>query len=137
MEISLFQDDPLRFDRVVLYPYPDLRRVWTRIWLTAVPDKHPNIEIRVLNPDGSENSSVYMLSQTESRAETTLHLRNPRPGITYRVVAELTDGITDKPALIERKEFDMLLEFRNPDAGDAGFGFGVDWEEMRRKQQGL
>ena len=43
----------------------------------------------------------------------------------------------DKPELIERQEFDLTLEFRNPDAGDAGFGFGVDWEEMRRKQQKL
>lgn len=137
MEISLFQDEPLRFDRVVLYPYPDLKRIWTRVWLTAVQDKAPNIEIKVLNPDGSENSSVFMMAQNEPRAETTLHIRNPRPGITYRVIAELTDGISEKPELIERKEFEMTLEFRNPDAGEVGFGFGVDWDEMRRKQQGL
>lgn len=137
MEISLFQDEQLGFERIVLFPYPDLKRVWTRIWLTAVQDKRPNIEIRLLNPDGSENSSVFMLSQVEPRAETTLHIRNPRPGLTYRVVAELTDGLAETPTLIERKEFTMTLEFRNPDAGDAGFGFGVDWDEMRRKQQEL
>lgn len=137
MEIPLFQDEQLGFDRVVLYPYPDLKRIWTRIWLTAVQDKQPNIEIKVLNPDGSENSSVVMLSQAEPRAETTIHLRNPRPGLNYRVIAELTEGIGDTSTLVERKEFPMTLEFRNPDAGDAGFGFGVDWDEMRRKQQGL
>jgi hypothetical protein len=137
MNISLFDaSEPLRFERVVLYPYPDLKRIWTRVWLTASPDKQPNIEISVLNPDGSENASVFMMFHAEPRAETTLHLHNPIPGETYRVVAELTLGMGEEPELVERQEFDLLLEFRNPDAGDPGFGFGVDWEELRRKQSG-
>ncbi|MCC6169770.1 MAG: hypothetical protein IT329_21310, partial [Caldilineaceae bacterium] len=86
MEISLFQtDEPPRFERIILYPYPDLRRIWTRLWLTAAPDKAPNLELFVLNPDGSENTSVYMMARREQRIETTLHLRNPVPGATYRV----------------------------------------------------
>ena len=138
MEISLFQnDEPLRFERVVLFPYPDLKRIWTRIWLNAVQDKQPNIEIRLLNPDGSENNSVFMLAQAEARAETTLHIRNPHLGVTYRVIAELSEGIGEQIQLLDHKEFDLTLEFRNPDAGDAGFGFGVDWDEVRRKQQQL
>lgn len=138
MEISLFQnDEPLHVERLVLYPYPDLKRIWTRIWLNAVQDKQPNLEIRLLNPDGSENSSLFMMAQTDTRIETTLHVRNPHPGLTYRVVAELSEGIGDQMQLLEHKEFDLTLEFRNPDAGDAGFGFGVDWDEVRRKQQKL
>lgn len=78
-----------------------------------------------------------MLAQAEACAETTLQIRNPHPGITYRVIAELSEGIGHQIKLIEHKEFDFTLEFRNPDAGDAGFGFGVDWDEMRRKQQTL
>ena len=101
MEIPLFQDDtPLRFERIVLYPYPDLKRIWTRLWLPAIQDKTPNVEIAVLNADGSENTSVYMMARSEQRIETTLHLRNPSPGATYRIVAELTDGISDKPAML-------------------------------------
>lgn len=131
MEIPLFQTgDPLRFERIVLYPYPDLKRVWTRFWLTPVQDQTPNVELVVLNPDGSENTSVYMLAQNEQRGETTLHLREPLPGATYRVVALLTLGISDKPELVEQREFDLVLEFRNPEAGEPGFGYGVDWEEL-------
>lgn len=136
MEIPLFQDEtPLRFERIVLYPYPDLKRIWTRVWLPAVQDKAPNVEIAVLNADGSENTSVYMMAQTEQRIETTLHLRTPRPGATYRVVAELTDGISEKPALLERQEFDLILEFRDAEAGEPGFGMGVDWDSLHRGGQ--
>ena len=53
MEIPLFEaGTPMRFERIVLYPYPDLKRIWTRIWLPAVEDQAPNVEITVMNPDG-------------------------------------------------------------------------------------
>ena len=131
MEISLFQDDePLRFERIVLYPYPDLKRVWARLWVTAHQDKQPNIEIRVLDPDGTENTSMYLLTHDEQRVERTLHLRAPVPHATYRVIAELTLGMTDDPELLERQEFDMTLEFRNPERNEPGFGMGVDWNKV-------
>jgi hypothetical protein len=135
MEISLFEDDkPLSIERCVLYPYPDLKRVWTRLWLTAVlEENHPSLEVVVYNPDGVENTSVFMMEHAEQRAETTLHLRNPQPGTTYKVVAELTQGIGDQARVLDRHEFEMVLEFRNPDTGEQGFGFGVDWDEVKRK----
>jgi hypothetical protein len=136
MEISLFQaDEPLRFERIVLYPYPDLKRIWTRAWLTAAQDQHPNIEIIVLNPNGTENASVFMLAHAESKLDTTLHIRNPQPGATYPVIALLTLGLTEQLELIDRQEFELVLEFRNPDAQEPGFGMGVDWDELRRQSQ--
>lgn len=137
MEIPLFeQGQTLRFERIVLYPYPDNKRVWTRIWLTAVPDSHPNIEVLLYNPDGSENTSVYLMNHAEQRAETTLHIRNPQPEATYRCVAILSEGVGDTLKILEQREFDMILTFRNPDRGEPGFGFGVDWDEIARKQAG-
>jgi len=135
MEISLFEDDkPLAVERCVLYPYPDLKRIWTRLWLTAVQEEdHPNLEVVIYNPDGSENTSVFMMEHAEQRAETTLHIRNGVPGATYQVVVEMTQGLGDQAQLLDRHEFDLLLEFRNPDAGEPGFGFGVDWDEVKRK----
>jgi hypothetical protein len=138
MEISLFDtDEPLRIERCVLYPYPDLKRIWTRLWLTAVQgEAHPNLEVMVYNPDGSENCSVFMMEHAESRAETTLHMRNPTAGAAYRVVVEMTRGLGGEAQLLDRHEFELLLEFRNPDAGEPGFGFGVDWDEVKRKATG-
>jgi hypothetical protein len=137
MEIPLFEDDvDLKFDRIVLYPYPDMKRIWTRCWITAVQDEQPNVEIRVLNPNGSENTSVYLMAQSEQRVETTLHLRDPKPGATYRVVAELTVGISEHPEVRDVQEFDMVLEFRNPDANEPGFGMGVAWDELNSGAQG-
>jgi hypothetical protein len=134
MEISLFDEDvPLKFDRVVLYPYPDLKRVWARVWLSTLAEEKPNIEIILLDPDGIENCSVYLMNHAEQRAETTLHLRNPVAGQTYPVIVELTRGLGDAAELIDRQQFELALEFRNPEAGEPGFGFGVDWDEVKRK----
>ena len=131
MEIPLFEaDTPMRFERIVLYPYPDMKRVWTRIWLPAVEDQAPNVEITVMNPDGSENCSVYMMARTEQRIETTLHMRDGVAGTIYRVVATLTSGMGDTAEELDRREFDMTLEFRNPEAREPGFGVGVDWNEL-------
>ena len=137
MEISLFQqDEPLRFERIILYPYPDLKRIWTRVWLNAAQGEKPNIELTVFNPDGSENASVFMLAHAEQRAETTLHLRSPVPHAVYHVVAQLSLGISEQPKPLDRREFDLTLEFRNPETAEPGFGFGVDWAELQRKKQG-
>ena len=138
MEIALFQAaETLRMERAVFYPYPDLKRIWARVWLSAVQDEKPNLELTLYNPDGTENCSVFLLAHAEQRVETTLHLRQPVAGTTYHAVAELTLGMGDQTELLERREFDVRLEFRNPDAGDPGFGFGVDWDEIKRKAQRL
>ncbi len=115
---------PLRAHRALSLPRSQAHL--DRLWLPAIQDKTPNVEIAVLNADGSENTSVYMMARSEQRIETTLHLRNPSPGATYRIVAELTDGISDKPAMLDRQEFDLVLEFRDPEANEPGFGIGVD-----------
>jgi hypothetical protein len=131
MEIPLFEaDTPMRFERIVLYPYPDLKRIWTRIWLPAVENQSPNVEIAVLNDDGSENCSVYMMARTDQRIETTLHMRDSIPNKVYRVVAVLTKGMGDEAVELDRREFDMTLEFRNPEKREPGFGIGVDWSEF-------
>lgn len=132
MEISLFQDDePLRFERIVLYPYPDLKRIWTRIWVTAKQDEVPNLEVKILNPDGTENASIFLLAQTDQKIERHIHMKDPVPGETYRIIAELSVGLTDDPKVLERQEFDMVLEFRNPEEKQPGFGYGVDWNEFQ------
>lgn len=134
MEISLFDENvPLKFERVVLYPYPDLKRIWARVWLSTLAEEKPNIEIIVLDPDGIENCSVYLMAHAEQRAETTLHMRNPVAGQSYPVIVELTRGLGDAIELIDRQQFELTLEFRNPEAGEPGFGFGVDWDEVKRK----
>ncbi len=137
MEIPFFDaDESLRFERIVLYPYPDLNRVWTRLWVTAVRDETPNVELRVFNPDGTENTSVFLMFQSDQRIETTLHLRDAQAGETYHVRAELTSGMADSVQVLDAQEFDMILEFRNPETPEPGFGMGIDWDEIRRKAQG-
>lgn len=133
IEIPLFDDNtPMKFERIILYPYPDLKRIWTRVWLPAVEGKRPNVELVVVNPDGTENTAVYMMARTEQRIETTLHLRDPQPGAIYRVFAQLTQGYGDETVELDRREFDLALEFRDPQKPEPGFGIGVDWNELRQ-----
>lgn len=133
MEISLFQnDEPMRFERIVIYPYPDLKRIWARLWIAAQQDATPNIDLSILNPDGSEDSSISLLAQSELRIEKTIHMRDPVPGAIYRVVADLTHGMGDAVEALDHQEFEMVLEFRNPERNEPGFGMGVDWEEFAR-----
>lgn len=132
MEIPLFDDEQdLQIVRIVLYPYPDLHRIWTRCWLTAVQDARPNLEIRVLDQDGVEDNSTFLMSLDTQRVETTLHMRNPVPGATYRVVAELSEGLSADAPTLDRREFEMVLEFRDAERKEPGFGVGVDWDDLR------
>lgn len=127
MEINLFQDDePQKFERVLLFPYPDLKRIWVRAWIVAKMNQAPNVEIRVLNPNGTENNSIYLIAHNENKVNSTLHLRNPVPGVTYRVMAELSLGMGAEQEVLDHQEFDMVLEFRDPEQGQQGFGFGFD-----------
>lgn len=134
MEISLFQDDePLKFERIIIYPYPDLKRIWVRMWITPKEDSPPNVDIAIINPDGSENCSASMLAQSDTKLEKTLHMKEPAAGATYKFAAQLSLGMTDSPEVADFQEFEMVLEFRNPEAKEPGFGFGVDWDEFQRQ----
>ena len=132
MEIPLFESDQSQqIERIVLYPYPDLRRIWTRCWVTAVQDMHPNLEIRVTAPNGTEDNSIFLMALDTQKVETTLHLRHSIPGETYRVIAELTEGLSTDAQVLDRHEFDMVLEFRDAEHNEPGFGYGIDWDEIR------
>ena len=132
MEIPLFEEDEsLQIERIVLYPYPDLRRIWTRCWVTAVQDARPNLEISVLAPNGVEDNSTFLMALDTQKVETTLHMRQPVPGVTYRVIAELTEGLSTEARVLDRHEFDMVLEFRDAEHHEPGFGFVVDWDESQ------
>ena len=128
-QINLFeQDTPLQFERILIYPYPDLRRLWVRIWLPArLEDDAPNVELTVYNPDGTENNSLVLLAQTDTRLNNTLHLKDPViPDENYRVEATLSVGLSKDAPQIDHQTFDLTLTFRDPEAGEQGFGINCD-----------
>jgi hypothetical protein len=127
-EINLFdEDEPLRFKHILVYPYPDLRRLWVRIWLPAKQGVEPNVELRLYSPNGTENNSLLLLAQTDTKLNNTFHLKEPiEAGGVYTMVAELSLGFGDETQVVDHREFDVVLEFRNPEAGDAGFGVGLE-----------
>jgi hypothetical protein len=128
MEINLFDDGAtLRFEHILIYPYPDMHRLWVRIWLPALlDDTSPNVELRLINPDGSENNSLVLLAQTDTKLNNTFHLKDPIPDGRYRMIAELSVGFNAEAKVVDHQEFDLTLEFRDPESGQRGFGVGLD-----------
>jgi hypothetical protein len=59
-------------------------------------------------------------------------MRNAEPGTIYRVFATLSVGMGEEAEVLDRREFDMTLEFRDPEKREPGFGIGVDWNELSR-----
>ena len=54
----------------------------------------------------------------------TLHLKDPvTPDETYRVEAMLSVGLSKDAQMVDRQTFDLTLTFRDPDAGEPGYGF--------------
>ena len=84
-----------------------------------------------LGPGGVEDDGVFLMALDTQRVETTLHMRNPVPGAAYQVVAELSEGLVADASVLDRREFEMVLEFRDAERKEPGFGVGVDWDNLR------
>jgi hypothetical protein len=127
-EINLFDaDEPLAFKHILIYPYPDLKRLWVRIWLPAQQKAELNVELRLFNPDGRENNSLVLLAQTDTKLNHTFHIKDPiQPGATYWMAAELSTGFGEQTEVLDHQEFEVLLEFRDPEVGQPGFGIGLE-----------
>jgi hypothetical protein len=127
-EINLFdEDEPLAFKHILIYPYPDLKRLWVRIWLPARQGAELNVELRLYDPAGRENNSLLLLAQTDVKLNNTFHVKDPiQPGAAYWMTAELSTGFGDQTEVLDRQEFEVLLEFRDPEAGQPGFGIGLE-----------
>jgi hypothetical protein len=127
-EINLFdEDEPLAFKHILIYPYPDLKRLWVRIWLPAKQNAELNVELRLFNPDGRENNSLVLLAQTDTKLNHTFHVKEPiQPGAAYWMAAELSTGFGEQTKVLDHQEFEVLLEFRDVEARQPGFGIGLE-----------
>jgi len=126
-------DQPLRVRKIVLYPYPDLTRLWFRLQLEAMPDEPPNIDIQIWNADDTENISVAYVAYDDTFLDATLHLKDPRPRAAYTCTTRVSTGQGADLTVLDAVRFAFSLEFRDAQAGVAGFGY--DLEE--RKENGV
>ena len=125
--IHFIQDShhPLRVRKIVLYPYPDLTRLWFRLQLESMPAEPPNIDIQIWNSDNTENVSVAYVAYDDTFLEATLHLQDPQPTASYTCTTRVSAGKGADLAVLDAVRFEFPLEFRDAQAGKEGFGYDL------------
>ena len=96
MEIKFFDDsfgipksrEDVRFNRLGLFLYEDLRRVAVGFDITPFLEP-PSIQVTIRNPQGEEVSSLRVIETTDRNFHLTMHLRDKEPAETYEVTAVL------------------------------------------------
>jgi hypothetical protein len=85
----------VRIQALKVDPYPDGRRL--RVLLELDPfQKRPNADLILLDADGDELSSVYIIQSMTRRMELVMHLRRPASGLLTLQV-ELYYGSLPEP----------------------------------------
>ena len=95
MQIQInWEDEAPQIAAVVVYPYPDLRRLWLRVALTAFAE-YPNLDVVITDPDDLEVARLSAVEVREQELAYTLHLRQaPQPSAVYHAHVLLTRGDT-------------------------------------------
>ena len=129
--INLIQDSdqPPRVRKIVLYPYPDLTRLWFRLQLESMPVEPPNIDIQIWNPDKTENLSASYVAYDDTFLDATLHLKNPQPTDPYTCTIRVSSGRGVDLKVLDAVRFEFPLEFRDAQAGIEGFGYDMEDRE--------
>jgi hypothetical protein len=85
----LHESEPPRFLRAQALPYPDLKRVWTRVQLTEFAGR-PELELVILGPDDAEEATMVMVDVQHTYVSLTMHLKRAVPQAPYRLFLRLT-----------------------------------------------
>ncbi len=103
MEIKFFDDsfgmpksrEDVRFNRLGLFLYEDLRRVAVGFDITPFLEP-PSIQMTIRNPQGEEVSSLYVIETVDQNFHLTMHLRDEEPSDMYEVTAVLYYATPEK-----------------------------------------
>ena len=96
MNVNFFDDpsegprarEDVRFNRLGLYVYPDLRRLAVGFDITPFRER-PSIEVRLTNAKGERAGILTVIETLDHNFHLTLHLRDREPTDSYSVVAVL------------------------------------------------
>jgi hypothetical protein len=102
---------PPTIERVEVWPYPDLQRLWVRVQVGAFA-RFPDLTFGVADPDGRTVCTMYMVEIREPYQSVTLHLRQPpRPGARYVLEMQLLRD----DAVLDQRSLPFELTFREPE----------------------
>ncbi len=127
MDIRFF-DDPLqqprpreevRFRRIGLFLYPDLRRLAFGVELTPFVER-PSIEVTIVNGAGEPAGSLHVIETMTPNFNLTMHLRDAATTNPYQLTAVLYYSWPDREKIeIERR----TVTFEVTEPGEMLFPF--------------
>ena len=106
-----FDKPELEVERIAVYPYPDLTRLWVRIQITSFATPVV-VQLTCLDQDGREVSDMLLVDWRDPYISLTMHLKKPPvPDATYllQVLVE-----RDEQVLISHQH-EFPLTFVDPD----------------------
>jgi hypothetical protein len=105
-----FDTETLSIDRIAVYPYPDLTKLWVRVQLSSFATPVV-VTMTCLDQDGREISDMLLVDWRDDYISLTMHLKKPpQPGETYvlHVQVERDEQVLDS------QQFDFPLIFEDP-----------------------
>lgn len=111
MQIQInWEDQAPQIMAAVVYPYPDLGRLWLRVALSAFAE-YPNLDVIITDPAGNQVATLSVIEVREQEVAYTVHLRQaPQPAAIYQAHFLLTRG----DVTLHRSTIDFPLTFVEP-----------------------
>ncbi len=107
LSVPKIEETPPIIEKLLVYPYPDLTKLWVRIDISP-PASYSNVEVILFSPEGQQLSEFHIIENRDPNISATMHLRSqPREGENYRLDAILSrDG---KILAQESKTFPLVF----------------------------
>ncbi len=87
-----FDKPEFEVERIAIYPYPDLTRLWVRVQLTSFATPVV-VEMSCLDPEGREVGSMLLVDWRDPYISLTMHLkRPPQPDARYQFQIRVERG---------------------------------------------
>ncbi|HHB90920.1 MAG TPA: hypothetical protein ENK60_06390 [Anaerolineae bacterium] len=84
-----FDKPEMEVERIAVYPYPDLTRLWVRVQLTSFATP-VNIEMTCFDPEGQVVADMLLVEWREPYISLTMHLKKPpQPDAEYTLQVQV------------------------------------------------
>jgi hypothetical protein len=105
-----FDTETLSIDRIAVYPYPDLTKLWVRVQLSSFATPVV-VEMTCLDQDGGEVSEMLLVDWRDAYISLTMHFKKPpQPGETYALHVQ----VERDEQVLDSQQFDFPLIFEDP-----------------------
>ncbi len=105
-----FDTNSLSIERIAVYPYPDLKKLWVRVQLSSFATPVV-VQMTCLDQDGREVSDMLLVDWRDDYISLTMHFKKPPvPDALY----SLSVQVERDDQILDSQQFDFPLTFVDP-----------------------